>query len=241
MLKNPQLRKTVKFTVITKKQQSQLPTITQPQSTKILNLLNVPLTQDEIDILNLGLPFTPTPKQNIAEFQNDIFQFTRKLHWPTITKTATLLMNLLLKITSATKRYLLKICHLRHRLRIFLFHRKVMFRSQNIQVFVFLTMPWFTKFVTSWWVLVHETGCNFWIYLLNHNLLSHQTWPIDRDKQGQKSSGIIWTIWRTGAKFQVLFHIVSCSHYLITNHLKVPRFDFFEKANKVQLKMVNVN
>ena len=80
MLKNPQLRKTVKFTVITKKQQSQLPTITQPQSTKILNLLNVPLTQDEIDILNLGLPFTPTPKQNIAEFQNDIFQFTRKLH-----------------------------------------------------------------------------------------------------------------------------------------------------------------
>ena len=79
MLKNPQLRKTVKFTVITKKQQSQLSPITQPQSTKILNLLNVPLTQDEIDILNLGLPFTPTPKQNIAEFQNDIFQFTRKL------------------------------------------------------------------------------------------------------------------------------------------------------------------
>ena len=48
-------------------------------------------------------------------------------------------------------------CHLRHRLRIFLFRRKVMFRSQDIQVFVFLTIPWFTKSVTSWWVLVHET------------------------------------------------------------------------------------
>ena len=37
----------------------------QPQSTKILNSSNVPLTQDEIDILKLGLSFTPTPKQNI--------------------------------------------------------------------------------------------------------------------------------------------------------------------------------
>ena len=53
--------------------------ITQPQSTKILNLSNVPLTQEEIDILKLGLSFTPTPKQNIAELENDIFQFTRKL------------------------------------------------------------------------------------------------------------------------------------------------------------------
>ena len=32
---------------------------------------------------------------------------------------------------------LLKICHLRHKLRIFLFRRKVMSRSQDIQVFVF--------------------------------------------------------------------------------------------------------
>ena len=29
---------------------------------------------------------------------------------------------------------------LRHRLKIFLFHRKVMFRFENIQVFVFLTI-----------------------------------------------------------------------------------------------------
>ena len=30
------------------------------------------------------------------------------------------------------------------------------------------------------WGRVH-----FWIYLLNHNSLSHQTWPIDRYSQGQ--------------------------------------------------------
>ena len=27
----------------------------------------------KIDILKLGLSFTPTPKQNIAEIENDIF------------------------------------------------------------------------------------------------------------------------------------------------------------------------
>ena len=47
--------------------------------TKILNLSNVVLTQEEIDILKLGLSFTPTPKQNIAELENYSFQFTRKL------------------------------------------------------------------------------------------------------------------------------------------------------------------
>ena len=62
------------------------------------------------------------------------------------------------------------------------FHRKVMFHSQDIQVFVFLTVPWFTKFVI-WWVLLHKTGYIF-EYILTHNLLSHQTWPIDKFKQG---------------------------------------------------------
>ena len=66
-----------------------------------------------------------------------------------------------LKVTSATKQQLLKMCRLRHRLRIFLFHRKVMFHSQDIEVFVFLTTPWFNKSVTSWWVLAHETRCIF--------------------------------------------------------------------------------
>ena len=79
MLKNPELMEAVKFIVITKKQLSQLSPITQPQSTKILNLSNVPLTPQKIHILKLALSFTPTPKQNIAELENNIFQLPRKL------------------------------------------------------------------------------------------------------------------------------------------------------------------
>ena len=57
-----------------------------------------------------------------------------------------------------------------------------MITSQNApseSLFLFLTIPWFTKSVASRWVLVHETGSIF-EYLLNHNLLTHQTWPVDR-------------------------------------------------------------
>ena len=61
--------------------------------------------------------------------------------------------------------YVLKMCHLKHRLRIFLFCTKIMFCSQDIQVFVLLTIPWFTKSVTSRWDKV--TRCIFetrWIF-----------------------------------------------------------------------------
>ena len=114
-------------------------------------------------------------------------------------------------------------CHLRHMLIIFLFRRKVKFYSQDIQVFVFLAIPWFTKFVTSWWVLVHETRCIF-EYLFNHNSLTHQTWPIGGCKQGQQLSGILWAISMTGAKFQVLFNLTTSSNYSITNYVKIPVF-----------------
>ena len=60
-------------------------------------------------------------------------------------------------------------CHLRHRLTIFLSRRNIMYHSQAIQVSVFLTIPWFTKSLTSL-LLVHET-VYFWIYLLNHSKL----------------------------------------------------------------------
>ena len=59
-----------------------------------------------------------------------------------------------LKVTTTKKRQLLKMCHLRHRLRLFLFCKIIMFRFQAIKVFVFLTTTWFTKSVTPWWVLV---------------------------------------------------------------------------------------
>ena len=117
----------------------------------------------------------------------------------------------------------------------------MIFRSQDIQVFVISTFPWFTKSVMSWRVLIHETGCIFWICLLNHRSLSHETWTIGRYKQGQSFSGILWTIWRTGAKFQVLFNLAACPNCSITNNVKIPVFHFFEKVNKGQLKMANAS
>ena len=41
--------------------------------------------------------------------------------------------------------------------------------------------------------------------------------------------------------FQVLFNLVACSNYSITNYVKIPVFHFFEKVNKGYLKMVNAN
>ena len=52
-----------------------------------------------------------------------------------------------------------------------------MFRSQDIQVFAFLTIPWLTKTVTSWWILVHETRCIFELALLNHEPTSTYLHP----------------------------------------------------------------
>ena len=77
---------------------------------------------------------------------------------------------------------------------------EVMFHSRDIQV-IFLTISWFTKSMKSWWVLGHET-VNFWIYLLNHNLLTHQAWSTDKYKQGQHFSEIFLTICRTGVRFR---------------------------------------
>ena len=41
--------------------------------------------------------------------------------------------------------------------------------------------------------------------------------------------------------FQVLLDLATCSNYSITNYVKIPVFDFFEKVNQRHLKMVNVN
>ena len=58
-----------------------------------------------------------------------------------------------------------------------------LFRSQDIQVFVFLTIPWFTKSVTSWWVLVHETGCIFeYIFWITTHWVSKLGQLIGRSK-----------------------------------------------------------
>ena len=107
-----------------------------------------------------------------------------------------------------------------------LFDKKIMFRSRDIQVFVFLTIRYFTKFVTSW-VL---DRMHFSIYPLNHNSLTHQIWSIDRCKQGQHFSEIFWAIQKTGAKFKAIFNLVTCSNYLSTNYVKFPVLHFFEKG-----------
>ena len=131
-------------------------------------------------------------------------------------------------------------CYLRHRLRIFSFHRKVMFRSRDIQVFVYLTVSWFTKSVTSWWVLSHDR-VHSWTYLLNHNSLTRQTWLIDRYKQGQYLFEIFWTIWGTWAKFQALFKLATYSNYSVTNYVKFTVFHFLENVNERELKIVNIS
>ena len=86
------------------------------------------------------------------------------------------------------------------------------------------------------WDKVH-----FWIYLLNHKSWSHQNWPVDRYKQGQQFSVTFWTIWETGARFQVPFNLATYPNYSITKYAKIPLFHFFEKVNKGRLKMVYVN
>ena len=130
--------------------------------------------------------------------------------------------------------------HLRHRLRFFLFYRKVIFRSQDIQVFCVFNHPMIYQIFDIMMSIGTWDRTPFWIYLLSHNS-SHQTWPADRYKQGQYFSGIFWTIWRTRAKFQALFNLATCSNYSITNYVTTPVFHFFVKVNKRHFKMLNVN
>ena len=79
----------------------------------------------------------------------------------------------------------------------------------------------------------------FWLYLLNHNSLSNQTWSIDiyicKGNNFQKSFQQFGGL---GLGFQVLFHLATCSNYSVTNYVKISAFHFFEKVNKGQLKMV---
>ena len=80
---------------------------------------------------------------------------------------------------------------------------------------------------------------NFWIYLLNHTSLIHQTWPTDRHKQGQYFSEIYLKIWRSGAKFQALFNLATCSNYSTTDYIKFPVFHFLQRVNKEELSQVS--
>ena len=48
-------------------------------------------------------------------------------------------------------------------------------------------------------------------------------------------------IWRIWAKFQALFSSTTCSIHSINNYTKFPEFHFFERVNKGELKIVNIN
>ena len=68
----------------------------------------------------------------------------------------------------------------------FLYRREVMFRSHDIQVFVTFNHLLMIYQICDVMMSISTCGkVHFRIYLLNHNSLSHHTWPIDRYKQGQ--------------------------------------------------------
>ena len=46
---------------------------------KITNLSAISFTAEELEVLKLGFSFSPTPKANIGELEEDLFNFTRKL------------------------------------------------------------------------------------------------------------------------------------------------------------------
>ena len=118
---------------------------------------------------------------------------------------------------------------------IFLSYKKFMYRPRDIEVFIFLPIPWFTQSVISCWDLGHKTGSIF-KYLLNYNSVIHQTWSVDRYRLGQYFSEIFWMMWRTKGKIQTLFNLAICLKYSGTNYAKLPGFDFFERVNgKCQL------
>ena len=77
---------------------------------------------------------------------------------------------------------------------------------------------------------------HFWVYLLNCNPLIHQTWSVDRYKQGQYFSEIFWMTWRTGTKYQALSYLANCSNYSITNLVKFPVFHVFWKGEWRRIK-----
>ena len=69
-----------------------------------------------------------------------------------------------------------------------------MFRSQDIQVFCIFNYSLIYQICDVMTKIIIWERVHFSKYLLNHKLLSHQTRPIDRYKQGQKFSETFWTI-----------------------------------------------
>ena len=122
----------------------------------------------------------------------------------------------------------------------FSFCRKVMLRSQDIQGFAFLTIPWFTKSVISWWVLWHHDEYCTWdrvdfcVHPLNQNLVQILVQNLVQvTKLGQLINISEGNYFQESSKqFEGLglsFNKATCSNYSIMNYVKISLFYFFRR------------
>ena len=131
--------------------------------------------------------------------------------------------------------------HMKHGLRIFFYFVESLCYVLKIFKILIFNHPMICQICDVIMSISTWDRVQFWVYLLNHNSLSHQTQPNDRHKQGQYFSGIFWTFWRVGAKSHIFFNLATCCNYSITNYVKIPVFNFFEKVKRGHLKIVNAN
>ena len=95
--------------------------------------------------------------------------------------------------------------------------------------------------VTSWWVLVQETGCNFeyifWTTTHKATKLGQLT-DICKGNNCQESFEQFGGLELSSSSRS---NSAICYNYSITNYVKIPVVHFLENVNKVQLKLVNLN
>ena len=133
--------------------------------------------------------------------------------------------------------------HLRHKLWIFWFHRKVLFCSRDIQVFCIFKHPMIYQICDVMMSINTWGKVHFWIYLLNQNSpkLSRQICPI-----GRYFSTVIF-FWKLLNDLEDLSKVpgsfqFSKLHQLLSNQLcQIYSVSFFEKVRKRELKIININ
>ena len=82
----------------------------------------------------------------------------------------------------------------------FLFRRNVMFLSRGIQFFCIFNHPVIYQICDVVMSISTWDRAHFWIYLLNHNSLSHQIWSMIDISKGNIFLKSFWTIWSVWAR-----------------------------------------
>ena len=95
----------------------------------------------------------------------------------------------------------------------------------------------YLTFVSSHFEFLFQTFWNFDNISFEPQLINSQTLPIDRYKQ----RNIVFRNLLHNFKDWGFSNLATCSNYSITSYVKISVFHFFEKVNKGQLKLVNVN